>query len=162
MNRLRHLTNVTQQWKGKIMYASRYLEADFAVSLISVTAAAQASRTAQIPRLGPAPSVIIICDTDCSPSPTPTPTPAPPDLTFDANAYENIYPDIKNVYGTNLAGATKQYNLFGLPAGRRGGVIFDPVFYLQNNPDLLAAFGPTGYQAAAQHFINTGLPVEGT
>lgn len=155
------------------------MQAVFFAALISITAAAQTVRTMQGPPSGPAPIIRIPCDVDCGPQPTPTPfptptptptatptptpapTPAPPDLTFDANAYENIYPDIKNVYGNNLAGATSHYQQFGLPAGRRGWIIFDPVFYLQNNPDLLAAFGPTGYQAAAQHFINTGLPVEG-
>jgi hypothetical protein len=150
------------------MYVSARVQAAFFISLISITAGAQTVRTAQTPVSGAQGTFIITCDPDTGcpsptprPTPIPTPTPAPPDLTFDANAYENIYPDIKNVYGTNLAGATSHYQLFGLPAGRRGGVIFDPVFYLQNNPDLLAAFGATGYQAAANHFINTGLPVEG-
>lgn len=96
------------------------------------------------------------CDTDCDPPPPP-----PPDLTFNIVFYESIYPDIQNVYGNNLAGAANHYYLFGLPTGRRGGIIFDPVFYLKTYPDLAQAFGPTGYQAAAQHFINQGLPIEG-
>ena len=100
------------------------------------------------------------CDTGCDPPPPPLPPP-PPDLTFNAVFYESIYPDIQNVYGNNLSAVTNHYNLFGLPAGRRGGIIFDPVFYLQTNPDLAQAFGPTGYAAAAQHFINQGLPIEG-
>jgi hypothetical protein len=152
------------------MYVLRQAQSVFFVLLISIPAAAQTLRPAQSSPSGFQGIVKIICDPDTgcpsptprpTPIPTPTPTPAPPDLTFDANAYENIYPDIKNVYGNNLAGATSHYQLFGLPAGRRGWIIFDPVFYLQHNPDLQAAFGPTGYQAAANHFINTGLPVEG-
>jgi len=150
------------------MYALRHVQAVIFVLLISITATAQNVKPAQSSPSGPQGIVKIICDPDTGcpsptprPTPVPTPTPAPPDLSFDATAYENIYPDIKNVYGNNLAGATSHYQLFGLPAGRRGGVIFDPVFYLQHNSDLLAAFGATGYQAAAQHFINTGLPKEG-
>jgi hypothetical protein len=148
------------------MYTLRHVQAVFFVALISIAAAAQTVRPVMSPT-GPQGIIRLPCDIDCGPLPTPTPTPTPapppppPDLTFDATAYENIYPDIKNVYGNNLAGATSHYQLLGLPAGRRGGVIFDPVFYLQHNSDLLAAFGPTGYQAAAQHFISTGLPKEG-
>jgi hypothetical protein len=148
------------------MYALRHVQAVIFVLMISITATAQNVKPVMSPT-GPQGIIRLPCDVDCGrlPTPTPTPTPAPPppppDLTFDAGAYENIYPDIKNVYGNNLAGATSHYRLFGLPAGRRGWIIFDPVYYLQHNPDLLAAFGSTGYQAAANHFINTGLPVEG-
>lgn len=38
--------------------------------------------------------------------------------------------------------------------------IFDPAYYLQANPDLRAAFGPTGYDAAAAHFAARGLAQE--
>src|SRR5262249_31566829 len=92
------------------------------------------------------------CEDGCDPPPPPPPPP-PPDLTFNAVFYESIYPDIESVYGNNLQAATQHYYLFGLPTGRRGGIIFDPVYYLQRYPDLLQAFGATGYQAAANHFI---------
>jgi len=152
------------------MYASRLVQAVFFISLISISATAQTVRPViQSSPAGPQGIITIICDPDSGcpsptprPTPIPTPTPAPPDLSFDATAYENIYPDIKNVNGVNLTGASTHYHQTGLPSeGRRGGVIFDPVYYLQHNPDLLAAFGPTGYVAASNHFINTGLPVEG-
>jgi hypothetical protein len=131
--------------------------------LFSLSTTAQMAKTSGKSAQGPVSTVRIICDVDCFPTPTPTPTPTPPpqDFTFNVTDYELIYPDIKNVYGDNTAAATTHYQLFGLPAGRRGSIVFDPVFYLQKYPDLLAAFGPTGYQAAAQHFINQGLPVEG-
>jgi hypothetical protein len=80
---------------------------------------------------------------------------------FNASLYVNIYPDLMNVYGSNLSAATVHWKNWGLPAGRRASQIFDPVYYLQHNPDLLQAFGPTGYVAAMQHFMNQGLPNEG-
>jgi hypothetical protein len=102
----------------------------------------------------------IVLDGGCDPC-DPAPPPPPPDLTFNVFYYEAIHPDVQNVYGNNTTAATNHYYLFGLPAGWRGGIIFDPVYYLQIYPDLAQIFGPTGYQAAAQHFINQGLPNEG-
>jgi hypothetical protein len=80
---------------------------------------------------------------------------------FYVNVYEGVYPDIMNFYGANLTGATSHWTSIGLPGGRRASVTFDPVYYLAHNPDLVAAYGATGYAAAANHFINQGLPVEG-
>jgi hypothetical protein len=74
---------------------------------------------------------------------------------FDVTVYEGIYPDIFNAYGTgNTTGATNHWVNIGLPAGRRASVIFDPVYYLNNNPSL----GQMSYPAALQHFLQTGLP----
>ncbi|HEX4965759.1 MAG TPA: hypothetical protein VF173_33425 [Thermoanaerobaculia bacterium] len=101
------------------------------------------------------------------PDPPQSPPSSPPDPTiggpeeFNAAVYVNIHPDLMNVYGSNLSAATVHWKNWGLPAGWRGGQIFDPQYYLQHNPDLLAAFGPTGYVAAMQHFMNQGLPNEG-
>jgi pimeloyl-ACP methyl ester carboxylesterase len=39
-------------------------------------------------------------------------------------------------------------------------LVFDAKFYLDNYPDLKAAYG-TNYQAATQHWLRQGLPVEG-
>ena len=81
---------------------------------------------------------------------------------FDVSYYEGINPDIMNVDGSNTTAATNHWVNWGLPQeGRRANPIFDPKYYLQNNPDLLAAFGPNGYAAAANHFLSTGLPLEG-
>src|SRR5690242_7942156 len=80
---------------------------------------------------------------------------------FYVNVYEGIYPDIMNAYGANTTAATNHWTNFGLPGGRRASITFDPVYYLNHNPDLAAAYGITGYAAAANHFINQGLPVEG-
>jgi len=80
---------------------------------------------------------------------------------FYVNVYEGIYPDIMNFYGANLTGATSHWTTVGQPGGRRASFTFDPVYYLAHNPDLVAAYGATGYAAAANHFINQGLPVEG-
>jgi hypothetical protein len=80
---------------------------------------------------------------------------------FYVNVYEGIYPDIMNFYGANLTGATSHWTNIGQPGGRRASFTFDPVYYLAHNPDLVAAYGATGYAAAANHFITQGLPVEG-
>jgi hypothetical protein len=74
---------------------------------------------------------------------------------FDVTVYEGIYPDIFNAYGTgNTTGATNHWINVGLPAGRRASIIFDPVYYLNNNPSI----GQMSYPAALQHFLQTGLP----
>jgi len=81
---------------------------------------------------------------------------------FNVTVYEGIYPDIMNAYGSNTSGATNHWLNQGLPVeGRRGSILFDPVYYLAHNADLRAAFGSHGYLAALQHFMSTGLPVEG-
>jgi len=80
---------------------------------------------------------------------------------FYVNVYEGTYPDIMNAYGANTTAATNHWTNVGLPGGRRASITFDPVYYLNHNPDLAAAYGTTGYAAAANHFINQGLPVEG-
>ena len=80
---------------------------------------------------------------------------------FYVNVYEGIYPDIMNAYGSNTTAATNHWTNFGQSEGRRASITFDPVYYLNHNPDLAAAYGITGYAAAANHFINQGLPVEG-
>jgi len=72
---------------------------------------------------------------------------------FDVTVYEGIYPDIFNGYGTgNTSGATNHWINFGLPAGRRASIIFDPVYYVTTNGLNLS------YPDALQHFLNTGLP----
>ncbi len=157
------------------MFKLRLFAPIVVMSLASIPVAAQTTNTGKKLASSPTGAARIICDVDCfpppdptptpnptpTPSPTPTPTPPPIDFTFDVYVYEGIHPDVMNVFGANTAAATAHYYNFGLPAGWRGSIVFDPVFYLQKYPDLLATFGPTGYQAAAQHFIYQGLPVEG-
>src|SRR5258708_14189141 len=88
-------------------------------------------------------------------------TEAQPEV-FKVTDYENVNPDTLNVYGLDTADGTGHWINWGLPGeGRRASLIFDAKYYLQIYPDLQAAFGPTGYQAAARHFITTGLPAEG-
>ena len=90
-------------------------------------------------------------------------TSTPPGITdpkvFNAEDYLNIYVDLGNGYGTtNVASAKEHWTIQGLPQeGRRASLIFDPQYYLQNNPDLASQFGAKGYQAALQHFLTQGL-----
>jgi len=44
----------------------------------------------------------------------------------------------------------------GISEGRTGSKTFSPAQYLQLNPDLANAFGPTNYQAAIDHYIGSG------
>jgi len=68
---------------------------------------------------------------------------------FDVSVYESIYPDIFNAYGTgNTAGATNHWINLGLPAGRRASIIFDPVYFINNNPSV----GQIAYPAACSIF----------
>lgn len=84
------------------------------------------------------------------------------DEEFDPLTYVGIYPDLMNVYGQNLDGATSHWSGTGLPReGRRGSIAFDPKYYLQTNSDLAQAYGITNYAAGLQHFMIQGLPAEG-
>ena len=87
---------------------------------------------------------------------------APESDAFDAATYVNIYTDLLNAYGTDLQQAREHWKIQGLPKeGRQGSILFDPHYYLENNPDLRTRFGANGYEAALQHFLTTGLPNEG-
>jgi hypothetical protein len=108
------------------------------------------------------------CDPPSDPPPPPSPPPPPPPdpaiggpEEFNAALYVNIYPDLMNVYGSNLSAATTHWKNWGLPAGRRASPIFDPQYYLQHNSDIQSACGSGGYVCAMQHFMNQGLPNEG-
>jgi hypothetical protein len=61
---------------------------------------------------------------------------------------------------TGYAAALQDFMNNGLPAGKRGSLEFDVKYYLARYSDLAAAFG-TNYVAAADHFLNQGLPCEG-
>src|SRR6267142_4602572 len=82
-------------------------------------------------------------------------------VVFNVTDYLNVYPDLMNVYGLDTDDVINHWTGAGLPAGYRGNLIFDAQYYLQNNPDVQAQFGPTNYVGAAQHFLQTGLPFEG-
>src|SRR6267142_125287 len=82
-------------------------------------------------------------------------------VVFNVTDYLNVYPDLMNVYGLDTDDVINHWTGAGLPAGYRGNLIFDAQYYLQNNPDVQAEFGPTNYVGAAQHFLQTGLPFEG-
>lgn len=79
---------------------------------------------------------------------------------FDAEYYANTYPDVKAIFGTNEQNLYAHYKLFGKNEGRlpvaptayptpvtqqsvsnimENG--FDPVYYANNNPDVVAVIG---------------------
>jgi hypothetical protein len=83
---------------------------------------------------------------------------APNPEVFNVEDYLNIYSDLT----TSTQAAVTHWTTYGLPKeGRRASIIFDPDYYLQNNPDLSLAFGRHNYKAALQHFLTQGLPIEG-
>src|SRR5258708_28384523 len=85
-------------------------------------------------------------------------TEAEPEV-FNVTDYENINPDILNVYGLDTADATGHWLNWVLPGeGRRASLIFHAKYYLQTYSDLQPAFRPTGYHAAARLFITTRSP----
>ena len=89
---------------------------------------------------------------------------------FDAAYYANTYPDVKAVFGTNEQNLFTHYKLFGKKEGRNpvpptqyqtpltpsvSNIMqngFDPVFYANHNPDVVAVFGKDP-QLLYQHYI---------
>jgi len=61
---------------------------------------------------------------------------------------------------TGYTAALQDFLNNGLPAGKRGSLEFDVKYYLARYSDLAALYG-TNYLAAADHFINQGLPCDG-
>lgn len=92
---------------------------------------------------------------------------------FDAVYYANTYPDVKAVFGTNEQNLFTHYKLFGKKEGRNpvpptqyqtpltpsvSNIMqngFDPVFYANHNPDVVAVFGKDP-QLLYQHYILFG------
>jgi alpha-tubulin suppressor-like RCC1 family protein len=52
--------------------------------------------------------------------------------------------------------AQAHWLVHGIPEGRVGSKTFSPAQYLQLNPDLANSLGAANYQAAIDHYINTG------
>jgi alpha-tubulin suppressor-like RCC1 family protein len=56
----------------------------------------------------------------------------------------------------DLTTAENHWINVGISEGRSASKTFSPAQYLQLNPDIANAFGPTNYQGAIDHYINTG------
>ena len=97
---------------------------------------------------------------------------------FDAEYYAANNPDVVAVFGTDANMLYQHYITCGKAEGRLpyangttsaasavpaasaavvmpDGTVFDPVFYAQNNPDVVAAFG-TSANALYNHYVNYG------
>lgn len=94
---------------------------------------------------------------------------------FNANSYRNAYKDLRDAYKGDMRSYYNHYINYGKNEGRVGtgneykmvgatttykgvdyAAIYDPNYYLNNNPDLLKAFGYDD-EAAIAHFVNSGM-----
>ncbi|MFM9438156.1 hypothetical protein ACFDR9_005259 [Janthinobacterium sp. CG_23.3] len=78
------------------------------------------------------------------------------DFSFDADFYLSLYPDLRNVFGSDHDAALRHWNATGIAEGRRASREFDAVYYLNKYPDLKNAFG-NNYAAALNHWKTSGI-----
>lgn len=69
-------------------------------------------------------------------------------LTFNAVFYADSYSDLKSAFGYNEAALYNHYIQYGIREGRSASPVFDPMYYLNHNSDLVAAYGNKNYSAA--------------
>lgn len=94
----------------------------------------------------------------------------PDGTVFDPVFYAETYKDLKTYYGYNAGALWKHYNECGKNEGRiptasyntvgwvavmEDGGFFNPTFYAENNPDVVAACGSTD-KALYKHYVNFG------
>jgi len=83
-------------------------------------------------------------------------------LTFSAVEYLGMYSDLRAAFGgSNYLAGIQHYINNGISEGRGGryalrSEVFSASWYLQNYPDLQAAFG-LNTQAATEHWLNNGI-----
>lgn len=70
--------------------------------------------------------------------------------------YSSKYNDLARAYGNNNIGLYNHYITYGISEGRMVAQTFDVSYYLNNNIDLLNAFGRGNYSAAYNHFLMYG------
>jgi len=75
-------------------------------------------------------------------------------VVFNCNFYTSIYPDLSWM---DCPTATAHWLNYGINEGRQGSVTFSSTWYLQTYPDLVAAYGATGYAAVTNHFLQYGI-----
>ena len=74
---------------------------------------------------------------------------------FDAKYYAAKYPDLAKAGITSDAALLKHFKSTGMKELRQGNAAFNPVSYVQNNADLVAAFG-TDYPKYYEHYMQYG------
>ncbi len=63
------------------------------------------------------------------------------ELIFNAKFYADKYPDLKQAFGYDEIQLAKHFRTNGIKEGRTASEAFDVSYYLNSNPDLIAAFG---------------------
>ena len=74
---------------------------------------------------------------------------------FDAKYYAAKYPDLAKAGITSNAALLKHFKSTGMKELRQGNATFNPVSYVQNNADLVAAFG-ADYPKYYEHYMQYG------
>ena len=75
---------------------------------------------------------------------------------FDAEYYYNAYADLRAAIGNDQTALLQHFVTFGMQEGRRGNAEFDVRVYMQNNADLINAFGKEDLTSYYLHYINYG------
>lgn len=77
-------------------------------------------------------------------------------VVFDAGYYYNTYADLRSAIGNDKNALLQHFVAYGMREGRRGNAEFDVKAYMQNNPDLVQAFGTGNLTSYYLHYINYG------
>lgn len=88
---------------------------------------------------------------------------------FDPNYYKKNNPDLESAYGNDMGAYYNHFMNYGYTEGRKGcedykyiyrgvdySAVFDPFYYLQQNPDLAAYYG-SNRMASLEHFVIFGM-----
>jgi endonuclease/exonuclease/phosphatase family metal-dependent hydrolase len=78
---------------------------------------------------------------------------------FNARFYLDFYPDVLAVAKTkNSQYGYAEYHWLkhGIQDGRMGAITFSAVSYMQQNPDVAAAYGANNYEGAIVHYLDHG------
>lgn len=75
---------------------------------------------------------------------------------FDANYYYSAYADLRSAIGNDPQKLLQHFITFGMQEGRCGNSEFDVKVYIQNNADLVQAFGKEDLKSYYFHYIKYG------
>lgn len=75
---------------------------------------------------------------------------------FDAEYYEQQYPDLKKAYGNDTAKLLEHFLQHGIDEGRKASPAFDINYYKKNNADLQKAYGDDNIKYL-EHFVMHGM-----
>ena len=77
-------------------------------------------------------------------------------VVFDAEYYYNAYADLRAALGNDQKALLQHFVTYGMREGRRGNAEFDVWVYMQNNADLVNAFGKEDLTSYYLHYITYG------